>query len=88
MWPDPERFDPERFLGERGAAVETYTHLPFITGPHKCLGHQFAKTQMKVVVASLLQRFRFTKPKGAEYKKYIRITLQPKPPVTLIVTNV
>ena len=58
IWPEPEKFDPERFLGNI-KEYDLYTHIPFATGPHKCLGHQFVKMEMKHVLASLIREFKF-----------------------------
>lgn len=59
-WPDPFRFDPERFAPGR-AEHERHSHcwIPFGGGPHHCLGLRFAELQVKVVMHQLLQRFRF-----------------------------
>ena len=88
LWPDPERFDPDRFLGDRADNVDLYTYLPFLAGAHKCLGHQFAKAQMKIVIGGLLRQFRFTKPDGAEFKRRMRVTLKPDPVLTLNVAAI
>ena len=64
-------------------AVPSEDDLPFVTGPHKCLGHQFAKMQMKLVVARLVSTFEFRKPEGMQFKHKMRLTLRAEPPVTL-----
>jgi cytochrome P450 len=38
FFPDPERFDPERFNDENKKLVRPYTYLPFGSGPHNCIG--------------------------------------------------
>jgi cytochrome P450 len=52
-WPEPERFDPERFLGARPTP---YEFLPFGGGVRRCLGMAFALYEMKVVIATVLSR--------------------------------
>ncbi|MGH7362680.1 MAG: cytochrome P450 [Candidatus Methylomirabilales bacterium] len=53
LWPDPERFAPERFLEERGAPQGFF---PFGGGVHRCLGMAFAVQEMKVIIAQVLSR--------------------------------
>ncbi len=57
LWPEPEKFDPDRFL-EPGKIVP-YTFLAFTEGPRVCLGQYFSLTESKIVVSLLFQRFRF-----------------------------
>jgi cytochrome P450 len=58
VWPEPERFRPERWdpadPGHRPATPATF--LPFGGGPHRCIGAGFATTGIKVVLAQLLRR--------------------------------
>lgn len=56
LWPDPERFDPERFLGERAAERPRFAYLPFGGGPRSCVGAGFALAEMPAVVATLAAR--------------------------------
>jgi cytochrome P450 len=53
VWPDPERFDPERFLGQR---TNPYAFFPFGGGVRRCLGMAFALYEMRIVVAQVLAR--------------------------------
>jgi cytochrome P450 len=59
LWPDPLRFDPERFLPEREAARSRYAWLPFGAGPRVCIGAQFALMEAQLVLAHLLRSYRF-----------------------------
>lgn len=57
FWPNPDRFDPERFVaGEQKKKDRPY--FPFSLGPRRCLGEYFSFLEMKVHLALLLPRFR------------------------------
>ncbi len=56
-WPDPERFDPERFRGTDQSRNER-PFFPFSLGPRRCLGEYFSFLEMKVHLGLLLPRFR------------------------------
>jgi cytochrome P450 len=58
LYPEPEAFRPERFLERRKLAPHEY--LPFGGGARRCIGAAFALYEMKVVLGTLLARYRFT----------------------------
>jgi cytochrome P450 len=53
LYPEPERFDPQRFIG---AAPGTYTWVPFGGGTRRCLGAAFAQFEMETVLHELAAR--------------------------------
>jgi cytochrome P450 family 138 len=53
-YPDPLRFDPDRFVGIK---PDTYQWLPFGGGTRRCIGAAFAHMEMDVVLRTLLQRY-------------------------------
>ena len=54
-WPDPERFDPERFLDERGALARPRgDYLPFGLGPRLCIGRDIARLEGPLLLAVLM----------------------------------
>ena len=53
VYPDPERFDPLRFVGKK---TDPYTWLPFGGGVRRCIGMAFAQLEMKIVLAEVLRR--------------------------------
>ncbi|KYN10953.1 putative cytochrome P450 6a20, partial [Trachymyrmex cornetzi] len=70
IYPNPDKFDPERFNADEIEARHSYAYLPFGEGPRNCIGSRFGYAQTKVGLVSLLSR-------------YI-IKLHPRTPVPLI----
>ncbi|XP_050460258.1 cytochrome P450 9e2-like [Cataglyphis hispanica] len=56
-FPNPDKFDPERFSEENKGNIVPYTYLPFGHGPRKCLGNRFVLMETKILIAHLLQKF-------------------------------
>ncbi len=56
-WPDPDRFDPERFA-PTDTPKKDRPYFPFSLGPRRCLGEYFSFLEMKVHLGLLLPRFR------------------------------
>ncbi|XP_066992166.2 cytochrome P450 9e2 [Anabrus simplex] len=56
-FPDPKKFDPERFSDENKANINPYAYLPFGLGPRMCLGHRFVMLETKVALIHILSRF-------------------------------
>ena len=74
VWREPDRFNPDRFAtpNER----HRFQYIPFLGGPKKCLGDNFAMMEMRLVVPVLLQRLRFT-PAGDDVHAQAGFTLKP-----------
>lgn len=76
VWPDPERFDPERFL-PGAPARPRFAYIPFGAGPHICIGAQLALTEAVIVLATLARRWRLTLQPGQTIALRHRATLRP-----------
>ncbi|MGQ0778740.1 MAG: cytochrome P450 [Pseudonocardiales bacterium] len=77
-WPDPERFDPERFAEHRREdRVHRFAWAPFGGGVHKCIGLHFAGLQIKAVLHQLLLGYRWSTPPG--YQAPMDYTSLPRP---------
>uniref|UniRef100_A0A8W8IQX5 Steroid 17-alpha-hydroxylase/17,20 lyase n=1 Tax=Magallana gigas TaxID=29159 RepID=A0A8W8IQX5_MAGGI len=68
QWKDPEQFDPHRFLDENGKMkfIKPESWLPFSAGRRVCLGETFAKPEILLMCANLLQRFEISLPEGVK----------------------
>ncbi|MEZ4448314.1 MAG: cytochrome P450 [Nannocystaceae bacterium] len=77
-WPNPEGFDPDRFLPERERERPRHAYLPFSTGPRVCIGNVFAMMEARLCLATILQRFRPALVGGAKVEPAPLITLRPR----------
>ncbi|HEY7402657.1 MAG TPA: cytochrome P450 [Candidatus Angelobacter sp.] len=81
-WKDADEFRPERFAPENSAARPRYAYLPFGAGPRTCIGLNFAMTEILLVLALMLQRFRLQLAVDpASVQADPSVTLQPRPGV-------
>ncbi|XP_011690280.1 PREDICTED: cytochrome P450 4C1-like isoform X2 [Wasmannia auropunctata] len=68
-WPNPLKFDPDRFLPERIKNHHSYYHIPFSDGPRNCIGAKYAMISMKVILATLVRTFVFKVDESIEINK-------------------
>ncbi|KAG6461827.1 cytochrome P450 9e2 [Manduca sexta] len=54
-FPNPDKFDPERFSDENKHNIKPFTYLPFGLGPRNCIGSRFALIEVKVMMYLLLE---------------------------------
>ncbi|XP_058065110.1 cytochrome P450 6a2-like, partial [Anopheles bellator] len=59
-YPDPDQFNPDRFLAEEVQRRHPYVFLPFGEGPRICVGLRFGVMQTKIGLITLLRNFRFS----------------------------
>jgi cytochrome P450 len=57
-YPEPDRFDPDRWTPERMAALPKGAFIPFGAGSRQCIGNSYAYTEMTIAVATIMARWR------------------------------
>jgi cytochrome P450 len=75
LYPEPERFLPQRW---EQITPSLYEYLPFGAGPRMCIGATFAMMEIKLVLATLLQRYGLMLAPHARIDRSLKITLAPK----------
>ncbi|MFA9475453.1 MAG: cytochrome P450 [Filomicrobium sp.] len=87
LWPAPGEFRIERFLnGDNGKGSSRTAYMPFGAGPRICVGWAFAMMEMKVALAVLLQKVRFSTTALTDCDPIHRVTLRPRNGMRLKVT--
>ena len=87
-WQDPARFDPDRFLPEREAALPRGQYMPFGVGPRICIGQAFAMIEATTLLASFIRAARFEWDGKHEPEPISRVTLRPTGGMPLKVTPI
>jgi cytochrome P450 len=81
-WPNPEGFDPDRFVdrgaGERPTGQHRFDYFPFGGGPRQCIGNGFALMEAQLVLATVAQRFELHLVPGHTIRAEPLVTLRPK----------
>jgi cytochrome P450 len=77
FWEQPDRFDPERFSAAGSAGRQPYVYLPFGEGERACMAGTFAMTQLTLILATLVPRFRFSLVPGHPMTPKVTVVLYP-----------
>lgn len=85
IYPEPERFKPERFLERQ---FSPYEYLPFGGGNRRCIGLAFAQFEMKLVLATILSRFQLSLSDRRPVKPVRRgVTVAPPGSMRMVATQ-
>jgi cytochrome P450 len=77
-FPDPLRFDPDRFTAEGKAQRVKFTYFPFGAGARQCIGESFAWMEGVLILATLAQKWKLRLVPGHRVEPQPLITLRPK----------
>lgn len=90
-FPNPNKFEPDRFSDENKGNIQEYTYIPFGVGPRNCIGSRFALMEIKTIFYYLLRQFKINVtsktqiplqlkkiPVGLKTEKGVWVELQPR----------
>ncbi|KAJ3660056.1 hypothetical protein Zmor_011711 [Zophobas morio] len=73
FWPNPLKFDPDRFLPEEIEKRPRAAYLPFSYGYRNCIGLKYGMMSMKAILSTILRRFKI---KPGKYKSIEEIEVE------------
>ncbi len=77
-FPDPDKFDPDRWLPDKSQKLPRFAYFPFGGGPRQCIGPSFAMMEATLLLATIAQRFQFCAVPGHPVMPVPSFTLRPK----------
>lgn len=77
-FPEPFKFDPQRWTPEAREARPRFSYFPFGGGPRLCIGEHFAWMESVLVLATLSQQWRLRLAPGHPVELHPLVTLRPK----------
>jgi cytochrome P450 len=82
-WPEPDSWDPDRFLPENAQGRHKHVYAPFLLGPRRCIGEHFAMMEGVLVTACLAAAVGWEIAPGPPVLPQPVVTLRPARPVVL-----
>ncbi|MEU7768578.1 cytochrome P450 [Nocardia sp. NPDC049190] len=83
FWPEPEKFDPDRFAPDIARSIHKGAYIPFSAGPRICIGNTFALTEIQLILTRILQRFHFESRTELPLRKVPEATVRPSKPIRI-----
>lgn len=83
VFPEPEAFEPERWVDGLEKRLRRGDYFPFGMGPRQCIGAAFASLELALVLATLRRRFRFELTSSDEVQAVPIVALHPDRPIRL-----
>ena len=77
-FPEPEKFDPDRWLPEKAQKLPKFAYFPFGGGPRQCIGASFAMMEATLLLATIAQQFQFRAVSSDPITPTPSFTLRPK----------
>ncbi|WP_067794439.1 cytochrome P450 [Actinomadura formosensis] len=87
VWERPLEFDPDRFTPENVREHHRYAYFPFGGGPHQCIGRHVFKVEARMILTSILSRFRPRLSEAVPAMPRIGATLRPREPLEMTLTR-
>ncbi|KAM7450025.1 hypothetical protein ABFA07_002135 [Porites harrisoni] len=88
IWPEPKRFDPDRFSQENIKQIPSMAYQPFgFAGKRKCPGWRFSIAEGLVFLSVLIKRFKFHLVEGQEVKPVHRLVTSPAEEIWVTITK-
>ena len=85
FWPDPDRFDPDRFTAENVARRPRFAFIPFAAGHRNCVGGSTAVAELKLAVAMIAQRYELVLAPGQRVEGCAGTTMYPRYGMNMLV---
>ncbi len=84
-WPEPDRFDPDRFTPEAKAGRPKFAYFPFGAGSRQCIGEGLAWMEGTLALAAIAQGWKFERVSGERETMRVdpSVSLRPKGPLRL-----
>ena len=76
FWPEPDKFDPNRFSPENIDRIHPFSYLPFSAGARNCIGQKFALIQMHIFLALLLKKFSISLDEKHSYEPTMQLVIR------------
>jgi cytochrome P450 len=78
FFPEPQRFDPERWNIDKRTNLPRFSYFPFGGGPRSCIGEPFAWTEGILAIATIARKWKMKLESGHQIALKPLVTLRPK----------